>query len=149
LGGSSSKTFLGIEELLDLTQKEQCLYFTSKPIETLSEVQTDKKVRFYSLTQGASEIQFEMFLRTLSAKRLTHTLQPLGQFFEQSCMLEYEPMNEELFDALQQQQETDPFEVYFLTQSENEQNTFKQKLRDKTLHSSRHIHFLTGYLSQG
>ncbi len=149
LGGTGSKTFLGIEELLDLTQKQQCLYFTGKPIETLSDVQTEKKVKFYSHKEGASQIQFEMFLRTLSAKRLPHTLLPLGPFFEQSCMLEFEPAADELFDALEQQQQIDAFEVYFLTQSENEQNTIQNKLKDKNLFGSPHIHFLTGYLSQG
>ena len=64
-------------------------------------------------------------------------------------MLEFEPMNEELFDALKQQQHDDPFDVYFLTQSENEQATFEQKLRDKNIPLSHHFHFLTGYLSQG
>ena len=57
--------------------------------------------------------------------------------------------DDELFDALVQQQQTDPYEVYFLTQSENERTTFEQKLRDKNLLGSTHIHFLTGYLSQG
>ncbi|MCE5293564.1 MAG: DEAD/DEAH box helicase, partial [Chlamydiales bacterium] len=144
LGGTTSKTFLGIEELLDLTQKEQCLYFTGKPIETLSEVQTEKQVKFYSQKQGASKISFDMFLRTLTAKRLPHTLLPLGPFFEKTCMLEDEPVGDELFDALQQLQETDPYDVYFLTQSENEQTTILQKLK-----STSHIHFLTGYLSSG
>ncbi len=149
LGGTVSKTFLGIEELLDLTQKRQCVYFTSKPIETLSCVQTDKKVRFYSHTAGDAPIQFEMFLRSLSAKRLMHTFQPLGLFFEESCALEFEPSGDELFDALHQLQQVDPYEVYFLTQTDSERSSLEQKLADKGLQGSPHMHFLTGYLSQG
>lgn len=144
LGAGTSKTFMGIEELLDLAQKQQCLYFTSKPIETLSEVQADKKVKFYSHSQGSSDIKFEMFLRTLSAKRLNSQLQPLGPFFEEACMLEYEPANDELIDALHQLQQQDPHTVYILTQSDNEESTFEAKL-----HSKAHTHFLRGYLSQG
>ncbi|MBS0636329.1 MAG: transcription-repair coupling factor [Verrucomicrobia bacterium] len=144
LGAGSSKTFLGIEELLDLAQKQQCLYFTTKPIETLSEVQADKKVKFYSHAQGSTEITFEMFLRTLSAKRINSPLQPLGQFFEDACMLDYEPANEELIDALHQLQQQDPHTVYILTQSDNEESTFEAKLKSKA-----HTHFVRGYLSQG
>jgi len=144
LGAASSKTFMGIEELLDITQSKQSLYFTSKPIEALSNVTADKQVRFYSHTQGASKIDFEMFLRTLSAKRLTHTLQPLSLFFEESCNLEYEPAGDELISCLQQQQEADPYEVFIITQSDTEQASFAQKLANIG-----HIHYITGYLSEG
>ena len=149
LGASSSKTFLGIEELLDQTEKYQRLYFTKSPIEQLSEVQADKRVRFYSQSQGSIDIQFEMFLRKLTAKRLSHPFKPLGPFFEQSLLLDYEPNGEDLFLALREQQQTTAFEVYFLTQSEKEESTIQNQLQAQSLLGSSHIHFLSGYLSQG
>lgn len=142
LGQGASKLFMGIEELLDRAQKEQCLYLTNKPIETLSEVATAKNVRFYSQTQGAQEISFEMFLRTLKAKRLTSCVQPLALYLEERCMLDYEPAQDELLVHLK---EVDDFDVYFITQSDVEEANLKQKLDS----ISPRYHFVTGYLSQG
>lgn len=149
LGASSSKTFMAIEELLDQTETLQRLYFTKTPIEQLSEVQADKRVRFYSQAQGNLDIQFEMFLRNLSAKRLTSSLKPLGPFLEQSLLLDYEPSGDDLFIALREQQQTSPFDVYFLTQSEKEESQIQNKLQEQDLGTSSHLHFLSAYLSQG
>ncbi len=143
LGGTSSKTFMGIEELLDIASKQQAIYLTSKPIEALSEVSADKKIRFYSNTQGAQTISFEMFLRTLSAKRLPSQMQPLDTFFEQSCNLEYTPSGDELITCLEQQQEQDPYEIYFIAQSESEE----LKLKEKEIKGR--VHYVRGYLSEG
>ena len=39
------------------------LFFTSKPIEQLTEVQAEKKAKFYSLQESPHDIRFEMFQR--------------------------------------------------------------------------------------
>lgn len=149
LGASSSKAFMGIEELLDITESKQRLYFTKTAIEKLSDVQAKKSSRFYSKSQKSFDVQFEMFLRSLTAKRLNHTLKALSPFLEESCLLDDEPAGEELLDAIVQLEHEVPHEIYFLTQSENEEEKFKTRLQEKGLTTKPGQHFLQGYLSQG
>ncbi len=146
LGGSASRAFLGIEELLDLVQERQQLYFSQLPIEQLSEVAEEKKVRFYSLTAGSGQVSFEMFLRKLSAVRVVHPFQTLGGFFLQECLLEEAPQGDELLDCLSQ---VELSSLFFITQHESELQSLRAKLEAKQVKASLLSHFKQGYLSQG
>ena len=145
LGQGASKTFLGINELLDICTSKQVLYFSKNPIEQLSEVVSKKGARFYSQTSCMS-VQFGMFSRSLDAVRMAHPLQPIGTYLQHQCLLDDEPVGEELLDALAQFQEDD---VYFICQTDSEKSSLKEKLELKGAYHPTHSHFITGYLSSG
>ncbi|MBS0654802.1 MAG: transcription-repair coupling factor [Verrucomicrobia bacterium] len=144
LGARASPSFLGIEQLLDLCAERQRIFFTKQPIEQLSEVEAEKKAKFYSLTAGSGKITFEMFLRSLSAMRITHSFETLGHFFARVCHLDEEPEGEELLDCLAQIQAD--YQLFFVCQSEVEEQSLLAKLQARQIHKP---HFWRGYLSKG
>jgi transcription-repair coupling factor (superfamily II helicase) len=146
LGGTKSKIFLGVDELLDLSQNQQCIYFTKNPIDQLTDVKNLSKSKYYT---QATEIEFEMFLRPLSALRIPHPLEPLGTFLQARCFLDEEPEVEELIDAAKQYQSQEPAQLYYVSQTESEEALFRKKLEAKEAISPLHTHFISGYLSQG
>jgi len=147
LGGSKSKTFLSIEELLDICSKKQSLYFCKNPIETLSEVTAPSHAKFYSKTEKPQIVSFEMFLRKFDAKRVVHPLVELGPYLQQSAFLEYEPVGDELLDALSQILQNEQLHVQYITQTESEEALIRSKLEAKQ--ALLHSHFIQGYLSSG
>lgn len=145
LGAYASKTFLGIDELLDRCRTKQTIYFSKTPIEKLSEVVSVKGAKFYS-SESKMAVQFDMFNRSLSAVRLAHPFRPIGQYLQEVCLLDEEPEGDGLLDALAEVAETD---VYFIYQSESEKSSLKEKLELKHAYHPTKSHFITGYLSSG
>jgi transcription-repair coupling factor (superfamily II helicase) len=150
LGATPSKTFLGIEEFLDIIDKYQKISFTNTSIEKLSEVETDKSskaVKFYSLKEAPHEIRFEMFHRKFHAKRWIHPFEKISDFLERECLLDEEIEGEALLDAISEIHEN--LITYYTAQNEAEEATLKKRLDEKGLLHSASGNILQGYLSTG
>lgn len=156
VGKIESRYFLGIEELLGLIQKKQCLFYTKGSLEELTAVKTKvkKQVNIYSEKSDPHDIAFEMFQRSFSAKRLPMGLLPLDRFFELECFLDHEPEQDELLDGIAQLLGTPETErhfegVLFLCQKEQEKEKLSEKLALRGLSFSRKLRVANGYLSSG
>lgn len=147
VGGTPSHLFLGINELLDFVGSRQTLYFTKNPIEQLSQVESNKESKYYK-ENSCTQIDFEMFLRPLSATRMMHPLLELGPYMQQLALQDFEPEGDELIDTLSQD-ELSAQTVYYITQTESEEQSLRQKLEIKGAFHPLKSHFLRGYLSQG
>lgn len=80
---------------------------------------------------------------------MNHSLVALGAYLQQACLLDEEPVADQLIDALAQLEPTKNRHDYFVAQTESEQKSLKEKLELKHAFMAMHSHFITGYLSQG
>ncbi len=156
VGKIETRYFLGIEELLNLIHKKQCLFYTKGSLEELTDVKTKAKPKnnIYSEKSKPHNISFEMFQRTFTAKRLPMGLLPLDRFFEIECYLDHEPEHDELLDSIAQLLATPESEkhfegVLFLCQKESEKEKLSEKLKTRGLSFSRKLTLRDGYLSSG
>lgn len=149
LGATPSKNFLSIEELLNLVQKHQTLFFTNTAIEKLTEVSFEKEqksTKFYSLHSAPHDIRFEMFQREFHVKRWTHPFERLGPYVERVLLLDEEPEGEAILDGMSELAHDST--IFYITQNEAEEVSLKKKLDARAIpHHEKD--FLQGYLSGG
>ena len=140
--GDKSPFFFSIEEFLDQIAPFQTMFWSSQPIEELSEVVSkDRNRGYYSDTEAFHSLQFELFHRTFKANRWRSPFVPIGQYFFPD---QQEVAGSEILDALGRLVKND-YTLHLLFDTELEKKNFDEKnisLPEKT-------HFHQAYLSGG
>lgn len=149
IGGSPSSTFSSIGAFLDQTDALQKLYWPHQPIEELSESRVLEKMTsgFYS-ENALYRISFQMFDRELKAKRWIHPFVPIGNFLLPEIPEEQAISGHDIFQALQKLSASD-YSLHLLCETERDETTFQEKVRNAQIHLPKHTAYHIGYLSSG
>ncbi len=150
MGGISSKSFMGIDAFLDQLAPLQKIYWTHQPIEELSQVQIKEKLKsgYYSESLSLHQISFEMFNRSLEAKRWPHPFVPLTDYLLPDRTEEENLSGQDLLLALDKLSKSDA-EVHFLCASELEESSLQKKITDAKISLPKKTEIQLGYLSSG
>lgn len=146
--GDQSKTFLSIDQFLDLLKPLQQIFWSSKPIEELSEItlENPKGDSFYSEQKPFLSLSFHMFNREWKARRWRHPfLTIIDQLFEPD---EGEPSGDEIIERLSRL-DREKSELHFLCNSELEESNLHKRLLDANVSVPKHTFYHIGYLSTG
>lgn len=146
--GASSKAFSSIENFLDLIRPLQTIYWTSSPIEELSEVKImddSKQAGFYSEKTTFRHLQFQMFNRELEAFRWQSPFQRVDEYLAGD---EEDLTGQEILIHLNRLNHTDA-KLYFLCATENEEMNLQRQLLELKVSLPTHTKFQVGYLSTG
>ncbi len=130
-----SPSFTPIDQFLDEAAALQTMFWSSQPIEELSDVAAKSR-------QGKlQELSFEVFNRRLKANRWQHPFVPLSDYLLPD---EEEVSGEDLLQALENHPE---LHIEFLSSSESEETHLQKKLLPYKL--PKDTRFEIGYLSSG
>lgn len=145
--GGKSKAFSTIEELIDTLKPIQKVFWSSKPIEELSEVKYTNKSQkgAYSDTTPFHRLDFEMFNRSWKANRWRHPFTPLSHYLIPE---ELEGGSEDLIARLAELPH-DNYELHFFCATEQEETNLHKRLVDIRPKLPKNTHFHIGYLSSG
>lgn len=150
LVGMSEKpfpTFLNIETFLDQLKGFQKIYLSQHPIEELSEIRIKEKLKkgYYSESATFVSLSFQMFNRTIEAKRWTSPFVAISQYLlpEQE-----ETTGQDLFFGLGKLAHTD-HQLQILCANEQEEANFQKRLHEAQIVLPKKTHFVLGYLSSG
>lgn len=147
--GGKNKAFFSIEELLDQLEPMQKIFWSSKPMEELSEVHVHKEKgtsSFYSQQTAFHHISFQMFNRDWTVKRWRHPFNTItGYLFAPE---EGEPSGEEIMMRLSHLANRS-CELHFLCVNESEESNLNRRILDSSIKLPKHTHFHLGYLSSG
>lgn len=143
LPGVNSPLFLSFSELFKQMSSFQTLYFTHHPLEELSELEEQKKIGrdFYSGKTPLQTVSFEIFNEHLETKRMHHGFTPIDSFFWENVI------EEKRLEALLQKGRE--LSVTFVTASEAEEKSFREKINQTLLPLPKTSTFERGYLSSG
>lgn len=148
--GTPSATFANIDLFLDQLKPLQKIFLSQEPIEQLSEVRLKKKMKesFYSENVPIHAISFQMFNRSLEAKRWQHPFETIADY-----LFPEEPDNEsisgtELLQALNKLANTDT-RLIFLCATELEESNLQKRILDGGIHLPKNTSYRLGYLSSG
>jgi transcription-repair coupling factor (superfamily II helicase) len=130
------KPHLHFEELLKATREMQFLYWSQEAVETLSEVEIQKKVGrdYYSGKVAVQPLSFEIFNQKIITKRWAHPFVPLEDFF-----------GEEILAGLAKS----AVAIDFLSSTPTEEKAFKERLKNEEIALPAKVYFKQGYLSNG
>lgn len=143
LGATPSHNFLSIDELFQSISRFQTLSFTKTELEKLSEVTYKKEEK---PSKYIAEVRFEMFLKSFTAYRWYHPFTSVGNYIQEKCLMDEEPVGEELLNALPQiGHET---KILFISNTDSEEAALRQKLIDRNV-SLQQCNFSRGYISTG
>ena len=143
LPGATSPLFLSFSALFKEIAPLQTLYCTQHPLEHLSEeVQQEKAGRdFYSGEKTLQSVSFEIFDQHIKTKRMQHTFTSIEAFFWEDTV------EEKRLEALLQKGTDMP--ITFVTASEAEEKSLKEKIDQTLLPLPKERIFERGYLSSG
>lgn len=147
---AGSAHFLTIEDFLNAIGGLQKIYFSTQPIESLSEVRLKEKYKggYYSEKVPPQAIEFQIFNRCLEALRIPPLFKTLQEGLLPEVPSEEVISGEELFRALEHLPK-EAFELHFLSDTEAEQTKLERQIRDFALHLPKKTFFHFGYLSSG
>lgn len=128
----ASPLFTTIDQFLDQASALQTLFWSSQPIEELSQTEGQRQKGYYSKSGATQELSFEVFNRKLTANRWQHPFVPLCDYFEVDS-------GEEILEALPKYPN---LKIIFLAPSESEETHLEKKINLKA-------EFQIGYLSSG
>lgn len=146
--GKSTKSFSSIDDFLTQVLPLQKIFWTQNSIEDLSEITVDKDYRYYSDNTPLTDITFEMFNRSLTAKRWIHAFMQVSQYLVPQVEDLHDPTSDEIFYALGKLP-YDETEVIILSPSELEEKNFQKRVQDASLTLPKKHRFKIGYLSSG
>jgi len=146
----ASPHFTSMSELFETVEPLQKIYFTTTPIEELSRVKILEKQQknLYSESVQEYPIEFEMFNRTLQAKRWFSPFQPIAGYLLANGSVDEGFSEEELFEGLKDPaREKETWRI--LCANEREKSAFETKLKEHriTLDANKTVEI--GYLTQG
>ena len=123
---SASRFFLTFDELLKLSEKKQCLYFTKEALGDLSEIHISKKVGrdFYSGKNPLQPLSFELSHKKIISKLWKHPFLSVQGY-------------------LPNLERTPHLDIHFISSTESEEKMLREKVACKN------AHFERGYLSSG
>lgn len=148
--GSFSKTFSTIDNFLDTAASFQKIFLSQQPIEELSEVHLKRKSSqsFYSETAQMHEIAFQMFNRSLSAKRWVPPFSTIAEYLFPDIAENDAFSGQEILSGLDKLQNSD-VHLYILCANELEESTFQKRVQDGAIVLPKHTVYKMGYLSNG
>lgn len=146
LGGmKESPTFFGIDDFLDALKPLQKIYFSSLPAEELSEVHiTERRGNIYSHASPVHGLSFQMFNRTLTAKRWMHPFMRIQESLLPFATQEFS--DDDILNALPLLKEQRGV-LALLTMNDTEEENLKTRLMDTPLPDD--TTFIQAYLSSG
>lgn len=149
LPSSQSRYFATIEELLQLLAPLQTVFWTSKEIEALSQVQLEGRVgrSYYSGKDPLQPLTFESFGHSFSSKRWSHPFFSIADFFSSSEHLSATTGDEILHGISRFSSST--LDLHFVSTTESEEAVLKQKCHDLSILLPEKTVFERGYLSSG
>ena len=131
-----SPSLLTFERLLKITAFLQKLFWTSYPIEELSEISGGKE----------QPLTFSLLNHTLTAKRWRHPFLHLNELFTPFDNRGAENPDELLLGLKRSLQD---FDMTFLSSTESEERALKERLKESAVVLSERCSFQRGYLSSG
>lgn len=148
LAERSTATFGTMEELLDQIESLQKLFLTDVPLEELTEIQRLGRPGrgYYSAHSSGEEVGFQMFNRSLKAKRLFHPFYSVAQAVLPENQEASHATGDELIQALATPA-AQALSTHFLCANEAEEANLKSRVQALSL--SQPAHFQRGYLSSG
>ena len=128
MGGTKSSSFSSVEELLDQVSSLQTFYWSNEPIDQLSQIKLlDKqKGSFYAEDAPLYLIEFELFNRTLQAKRWPNPFITIGDYLLPDYPQDREITGPEILMALPKLQGLD-CQLHILCPSPLEESNFLEK----------------------
>lgn len=141
LPGAKSPLFLSFPDFFKLTQKNKKVYFTTSPLEKLSDTQIDRQAgrAFYTGKEPLQTVDFEIWGESIHTKRFAHPFTSVAHFFWEGT-----PEGQKLEVLLKKGQS---LELHILTSSEAEERSLKEKIKESGASSSCLLGH--GYLSSG
>ncbi|MDR3624167.1 MAG: transcription-repair coupling factor [Chlamydiales bacterium] len=143
---TTSHTFASFKNFLTESKSLQKIFITKSTLEELTEVSLlEKQAKAYSDNASATKIAFSMFGEDYTALRWRH---PFVTFTDLLFTEDEDISQEALFFKLNEFKSKD-IELTVLSDTENDEATFRKKIdADKILLPSK-THFQRGYLSSG
>lgn len=150
MGGTPSKTFSGMEHFFDELEAVQKIFFTSQPIEELSELNIlDRQTSsYYSENAPIYRVEFQMFNRLFPAKRWRHSFTPISNFLLPDIDESHQVSGDEILQSLNQLSQTD-YSLHFLFATEAEEIALKNRIEKAKIQLPTNSHYHHGYLSSG
>ncbi len=147
MSGIHSSTFGAIDHFLDQLEPLQKIYWTEQPIEELSDVHLSEKTgkSYYSAQAPMHKINFQMFNRTLTAKRWQHPFVSLTDYLLPDAE---NVSGQELLFSLNKLSGSS-VKLHFICASEAEQITLEKRILDAGIRLPSHSTYHLGYLSSG
>ena len=145
--GKFPHSFCSMSEFLTQTNSLQNIFLSSSPIETLCDVQlVDPKEKFYSKSNTAIALSFEIFDKKFSTKRWISPFEKIPEILIKDSLEEQSLSGEELLPALEHLKIKND-ELHFICSEEHEISRVKKQLSELNLSSE--ATFQKGYLSSG
>lgn len=145
--GKPTRTFWGIDDFLNRISGYQSIYWSSSPVEEISEVtiEDSKTAGFYSKSRALHRLSFSMFNRTLKAARWRDPFISIASFLAPNVP---EPTGEDILSALGKFSQSD-YQVHIVCQNPQERFQFEKRLAAQEVSLSPNTTFDIGYLSSG
>lgn len=148
--GTPTGSFSSIETFLDAVKPLQKIFLSQQPIEELSEVHLEGKLKrnYYSELAPMHGVSFQMFNRTLHAKRWMHPfLTVCERLFPDDANPE-DKTGQEILEGLGKLHNSD-IHLHVLCSTELEETSLMKKLQDFAIALPKHTAFHLAYLSNG
>jgi transcription-repair coupling factor (superfamily II helicase) len=148
--GNPTGSFSSLDQFLDRLQPFQKIFLTQQPVEELSEVTLlDKaKVNIYAEDAPPHKIGFQMFNRTLEAKRWRHPFISLVDYILPEVADRDNLSGQELLYGLKNLSQR-TCQLHFLCATPLEEEALHKRLLDATIALPPHHQTHIGYLSSG
>lgn len=145
-----SNSFTTIDEFLDSVKNLQAIFWSQQSIEELSDVKLKSKSSqgYYSSAAPMQAIEFQMFNRTLKAKRWNAPLSTIGERLYPDIANSNSLTGQEILEGLGKLHNSD-VHLHILCSNELEESNFHKRLIDAGITLPRHTKFHIGYLSNG
>lgn len=147
--GATSRLFSSFEDFFQKATDFPCIFWTQERAEDLSEVQMEKKMgrSFYSGKEPLQPLSFHIFNQEIKTKRWLHPFREVHDFFSISEN-KAASTEEEILQGISRFSKSS-LEILFLSSTESEENSFKEKLKNENLSLPPKTTFESGYLSSG
>lgn len=148
--GTATGSFSSIDQFLDRVAPLQKIFWTQQPIEELSELHILEKMQgsYYSAGAPLYSLSFQMFNRTLQAKRWQHPFVPISHYLLPDALEDETISGQEILMAVSKLEKVD-CSLHFLCATELEETNLQKRIADAQIHLPKHTHFHIGYLSSG
>ncbi len=145
-----NRAFSTIDAFLDELEPLQKFFWTSTPVEQLSEVHLLDKggPNYYSQSGAMHHLSFQMFNRQLKAYRFAHPLERVADYLFADDQEQEEIAGDQLLDVIGRKAQSNT-KLMFLCSSPAEETNLKAKISDRQLTLPPDTHFERGYLSSG
>ncbi len=141
-----TRTFLPLQEFLNLVAPYQKIFTTKTSLEELTEVRTKKRGNYYSEQVAFNELSFEMFGKKFEAKKWNHPFETVGAYLLPEVEEGKTISGEELFLGLNRLKKG---ELHILTNTSAEMTQFQKRVLDNSITLPEKSVYHLGYLSSG